>query len=257
MSKQKDPITEADLHAYVDGLLSEERRAEVDAFLSTHPDEAERLRLYQGQNQALRAMFNPILEKPIPPELMAARKPRRFPTMRHAALIGCFAVGVFVGWRLRGMETSGSTEARVLVKEAALAHLVYTPEVKHSVEVWADQEEHLVQWLSKRLGTPLKAPHLAHLGYRLVGGRLLPGSGGAVAQFMYQNEKGKRLTLYLRPGNGKHREIAFHFAQEGTVTVLYWFGDKLSCALSGEVDKAELSKVADAIYRDLNPYIYD
>jgi len=257
MNTQKDPITETDLHAYVDGLLSEECKAEVDAFLSTHPDEAERLRWYQGQNQALRAMFNPILEEPIPPELMPATKPWRFPTMRHAALIACFAAGIFAGWWLRDMKTGEPTEARVLVKEAALAHLVYTPEVKHSVEVWADQEEHLVQWLSKRLGAPLKAPHLSHLGYRLVGGRLLPGSGGAVAQFMYQNEKGKRLTLYLRPGNGKHREIAFHFAQEGTVTVLYWFGDKLSCALSGEVDKVELSRVADAIYQDLNPYIYD
>lgn len=257
MSERKDPITEADLHAYVDGLLSEERGAEVEVFLAAHPDEEERLRVYQGQNQALRAMFNPILEEPIPPQLMAPRQRWRFATMHHAALLTCFVLGIFVGWWLRGIETNGPTEAMALVREAAVAHLVYTPEVRHPVEVGADQEEHLVQWLSKRLGAPLKAPHLSHLGYRLVGGRLLPGSEGPVAQFMYQNERGKRLTLYLRPGSDPHQDATFRFVQEGTVTVLYWFGDKLSCALSGEVDKAELLKVADAVYQDLNPYIYD
>jgi hypothetical protein len=45
--------------------------------------------------------------------------------------------------------------------------------------------------------------------------------------------------------------------QEGAVKVLYWFGAKLSCAVSGEVDRTELFKVADVIYQELNPYIYD
>ena len=62
----------------------------------------------------------------------------------------------------------------------------------------ADQEAHLVAWLSKRLGTQLKIPQLSGLGFNLVGGRLLPGDQGPVAQFMYQDAQGQRLTLYVR-----------------------------------------------------------
>lgn len=65
------------------------------------------------------------------------------------------------------------------------------------MEVAADQEAHLVAWLSKRLGTPLKVPRLDTLGFGLVGGRLLPGDQGPVAQFMYQDGQGQRLTLYV------------------------------------------------------------
>ena len=40
------PITEADLHAFVDGKLPAARRLEVDAYLAQRPEEAERLRAY-------------------------------------------------------------------------------------------------------------------------------------------------------------------------------------------------------------------
>jgi anti-sigma factor RsiW len=257
MSERRDPISEADLHAYADSILPEGRRAEVEAFLAEHPEEADKVRAYQRQNQALRALLDPVLEEPIPYRLMLEGRWRRFPALQSGALLACFVLGIAVGWWLWGREADRRNEAMAFVRRAAIAHLVYAPEVRHPVEVSADQEEHLVQWLSKRLGAPLRAPHLSNLGYQLVGGRLLPGGEGPVAQFMYQDERGKRLTLYLRPGSEPHQDATFRFVQEGTVKVLYWFGDKLSCAVSGDVDKAELMKVADAIYQELNPYIYD
>src|SRR4029079_17987040 len=120
-------------------------------------------------------------------------------------------------------------------------------------EVVAEREAHLTAWLSKRLGTPLKVPQLGALGYGLVGGRLLPGERGPVAQFMYQDTKGMRLTLYVRLNQDDSRETAFRFAQESGVSVFYWLDRKLGSALSGEVDKAELLRVATAVYRQLNP----
>jgi anti-sigma factor RsiW len=131
--------------------------------------------------------------------------------------------------------------------------VVYSPEVRHPVEVGADQEAHLVAWLSKRLGTPLKVPHLGDLGYSLVGGRLLPGERGPVAQFMYQDGKGQRLTLYVRVNPDDSGETAFRFAQEHGVGVFYWLDRKLGYALSGEVEKNELLRIATAVYRQLNP----
>ncbi len=134
-----------------------------------------------------------------------------------------------------------------------MAHVVYTPEVRHPVEVTAAQEQHLVGWLSKRLGAPLKAPHLSDVGYELVGGRLLPGDRGPVAQFMYQDKNGQRLTLYVKTEAGAGRETAFRFSQQGNVRVFYWIDRQLSYALSGEIGKPELLRVANAVYQKLNP----
>jgi anti-sigma factor RsiW len=134
-----------------------------------------------------------------------------------------------------------------------VAHAVYSPEVRHPVEVGAEQEAHLVAWLSKRLGTSLRIPQLSGIGYSLVGGRLLPGERAPVAQFMYQDAQGQRLTLYVRTNGEQTRETAFRFAQDGSVRVFYWIDRGLGLALSGEIGKDELLRVATAVYQQLNP----
>jgi anti-sigma factor RsiW len=125
--------------------------------------------------------------------------------------------------------------------------------VRHPVEVGADQEAHLAAWLSKRLGAQLKPPALSSAGYDLVGGRLLPGDQGPVAQFMYQDARGQRLTLYVRTDATDSRETAFRYAREDKVGVFYWLDGKLGYALSGELEKDELLQVATLVYRQLNP----
>jgi anti-sigma factor RsiW len=86
-----------------------------------------------------------------------------------------------------------------------------------------------------------------------VGGRLLPGDSGAVAQFMYQDAKGKRLTLYVSRLAAENRDTAFRFSQEEKVAVFYWIDGRLGYALSGEMPKPELLEVATSVYRQLNP----
>ncbi len=96
-------------------------------------------------------------------------------------------------------------------------------------------------------------PKLLAVGYQLVGGRLLPGNQGPVAQFMFQDGNGQRLTLYVRLGAGDSKETAFRFAQERGVSVFYWLDGKFGYALSGEIDKAQLLRVAKVVYQQLNP----
>jgi anti-sigma factor RsiW len=244
------PVTEAELHAYIDGGLPEARRSEVELYIERHPDEASRLAAYRAQNEALRALYDPVLDEPVPQRLT-----RRPPTLlRYAAVVAWLALGGIIGWVAHDY---GASDLRAdmpsWAKRAAVAHVVYSPEVRHPVEVAADQEAHLVTWLSKRLGADLKVPQLSALGYGLVGGRLLPGDHGPVAQFMYQDGKGQRLTLYVRTNAEDTQETAFRYARDNNVGVFYWLDHKLGYALSGEMDKAELLKVATAVYRQLNP----
>jgi anti-sigma factor RsiW len=249
----KPAVTEADLHAHVDGVLPAGRAVEVDAYLADHPEEAARLAAYREQILALHREFDPVLDERLPHRLEVPRRYWARPLLRYAAVVAWFALGGAIGWQLHAYTADQRAETTSWPRRAAIAHVVYSPEVRHPVEVGADQEAHLVAWLSKRLGTPLKAPHLGDLGYTLVGGRLLPGERGPVAQFMYQEGKGQRLTLYVRVNPDDSGETAFRFAHEHGVGVFYWLDRKLGYALSGEVDKKELLRVATAVYRQLNP----
>ncbi len=253
MNPHKPAVTEAELHAYIDGKLPDERRQEVETFIAANPQESERMRAYKKQNELLHALFDPVLAETIPSKWQTAGRRRTHMLRQVLAASVCLVVGAAFGWIGRGEYGANSTRNLNFARQAAIAHAVYTPEIRHPVEVAAQEDQHLVNWLSKRLGSPLKVPHLSTLGYELVGGRLLPSDRGPVAQFMYQDKSGQRLTLYVRTDTGNDQETAFRFAQEGKVGVFYWIDRQLSYALSGEVTKSELLRVANGVYQQLNP----
>jgi anti-sigma factor RsiW len=100
----------------------------------------------------------------------------------------------------------------------------------------------------------VRAPRLDGEGMALVGGRLLPGETGPVAQFMYQCARGRRVTLYVRTEAPDHRETAFRYARENNVRVFYWVDRTFGYALSSaDLDRDELLKLANVAYRQLNP----
>jgi anti-sigma factor RsiW len=249
------PVAESDLHALIDGVLPAARAAEVEAYLAAHPEEAARVAAYRQHVLGLRQTYNAVLDEEVPERLRRpVRAAARWPRLAAAAVAGLI-VGGIGGWYLHALTSDPGVEAAEAgwARRAAMAHIVYSPEVRHPVEVGADQETHLVNWLSKRLGTRIKVPHLGGVGYSLVGGRLLPGERGPVAQFMYQDAKGQRLTLYVRVTPDDARETAFRYTREHDIGVFYWVDQKLGYALSGEVEKDELLRVATAVYRQLNP----
>jgi anti-sigma factor RsiW len=248
------PLSEQDLHAYADDRLEPARRVEVEGVLVQRPDLAASAAAWCAQSQSLHRAYDAILDEPIPARLLEVGRDRR-PSLplRMAAVIAWLAVGGVVGFVARGHFGAGDGTFASLPRQAAIAHVVFAAEVRHPVEVGADQEAHLAAWLSKRLGAPLKPPALNAAGYDLVGGRLLPGDKGPVAQFMYQDARGQRLTLYVRTDAKDNRETAFRFAQEDKVGVFYWLDGKLGYALSGELEKDQLLEVATLVYRQLNP----
>ena len=207
---------------------------------------------YADQNNLLRRQFDTVLTEPIPAR-MYMKRPAWMDYARAAVLVG---VGIAVGLALPMLKPVPSNPAALVTPlpiRAARAHLVYSPEVRHPVEVDAKEQDHLVKWLSKRLDMQLRVPVLTAEGFELLGGRLLPGIDGPVAQFMYQDATGKRLTLYVtRPHKGDEL-TAFRFAQEGRVSVFYWIDRECGYALSGELDKPQLARVASSVYRQLEP----
>jgi anti-sigma factor RsiW len=256
------PLTDTDLHSYVDGELDEVRHAEVEAALAADPAATERIRTFQRQKRALQDLFAPVLDEPVPAALIAATAAPagkklplpRWSLQRIAATLSVAALGGVIGWLGHGRYQQNEMLARStqLPHRAAVAHAVFTPDVRRPVEVTAEQEDQLVTWLSKRLGTPVRPPKLGALGYELVGGRLLPGDSGPVAQFMYQEASGQRLTLYVSTERHDNRDTAFRFAQEGRINVFYWIDGPYGYALSASIPKDELARIATTVYDQLD-----
>ncbi|NQV98411.1 MAG: anti-sigma factor [Rhodospirillales bacterium] len=249
-------ITENDIHAYVDGVLDKERCAAVASWLEAHPDAAERVQAYKDQKALIRDAFDAVFDEPVPIELTnEVLKSRGFrvaiPWPRIAAGLVLLMLGGISGWSVRDQWPERATMPAPIAGNALSAHAVYVSEVRHPVEVGVDQEKHLVAWLSKRLGKPLRAPGLAASGYGLVGGRLLPDNGQPAAQFMYEDVDGNRITVYVRRSL-EARETAFKFTSQENASAFYWVDSGFSYALAGKLSREELLSIAEQVYKDLN-----
>ena len=246
------PISEDDLHAYADGQLDAARLLPVEAWLSAHPEQRALVEAWRAQSSALHQRYDAVLDEAVPARLLPAANSRHWLNRRWATAALWLLCGGLGGFLLRG-EVSAPlplpAAALSFPRQAAVAHAVFVPEVRHPVEVGADQEAHLVGWLSKRLGAELKPPHLEAAGYRLVGGRLLPGESGAAAQFMYEDESRKRLTLYVRAMVDDAQGADFRYATEQGVDVFYWIDGRFGYALSGTTGRADMLRLATLVYR--------
>lgn len=263
---------EAKLHGFVDGRLAPAERAEVQARLDADPETARTVRAWQDQKAALQALYTDVLDEPVPASLLHAAEQLHHRSSRvtrwarwggmAAALLLAFGLGwggslQWQSWQDgMGFGVARARGAAEFARQAQVAFAVYSPEVRHPVEVDAAQQQHLVQWLSKRLNRPLKVPNLGEQGYELVGGRLLPGDQGARAQFMYQNPRGDRITLYVgaldpKAGGATTGETAFRFTTDGGVNSFYWVDQGFGYALSGKAPRAGMLVLAESVYKQL------
>ncbi len=252
-----DTVSEMELHAYADGQLEPARRAAVEAYLAAHPEAAALVRQWGAQTQALHREFDGVLNEAIPQRLVQALHARAWP-QGLAAAVAWLACGLAAGWFAHGMLPASGGEAAAsaatrFAHEALLAHVTYAAEQRHPVEVPAQQEAHLVAWLSKRLQMPIHAPDLNAQGFALLGGRLLPADGMPLAQLMYEAADGQRLTLTIKNAAHESKNTGFQIMEQNGNSAFYWIDRDYGYALSGSIGKARLLEIANAVERQLQP----
>ena len=159
--------------------------------------------------------------------------------------------GVFLGQSDWLGQARTADRGDIIAKAGYRAHKMYTAEVRHPVEVAANEEDHLVSWLSKRVGAPVKAPDLSAQGLKLLGGRLLPVEGDPAAQLMYEGANGDRYTLFVTKSDGAP-PTAFHFEEWGAIGCYYWIDGNLGYALNGPKDRDKLMAIATRIYEQIS-----
>jgi len=244
------------LHAYADNQLSGERAGEVAVTLAREPALAARVSEIRRQNALLRDALDPWLAEPLSRELLSAAagsaaRPRRRWLPAALAAAASLVLGIGLGWfgRSAMLELAGTPVT--FQRQAALTHALYAADANRPVEVWANEEERLVRWLSKRLNYRLQAPNLNRVGFALGGGRLVAGNEKPGALFMYENADKQRISLFVRKDAEPSRETAFRYAVEDGVGVFYWIDDTCGYALSGRLDRGQLLAVARVVYGQL------
>jgi len=248
MTDPKIPVTEDELHAYVDNELPAERRGDVEAWLSAHPDDAARVQAWRTMAEALHARYDSVLDEAVPKRLeieRLVRQPRQWIYGAAAAALIAFIAGGGVGWVAHGAAATPTVFQR-LTLEALDAHRLYIVEVRHPVEVPGSERAHLQQWLTRRCGWTVHAPELDATGLKLVGGRLLPGPTGPASFLMYESASGERFTLYTSRAKTETAQMRYTAAENSGA--MYWSEAGVGYVLSGPVDKTRLNQVARLVY---------
>jgi anti-sigma factor RsiW len=250
-------VSNEELVAFADGRLDPPRAAEVEAWLAEHVEEARLVQEWRRQTALLKAALDPVADEPVPSVLTDVLHGRRrrpafwAAASAAAAAIVAFPLGLALGWYLTASQMMVD-KGEQLAETGLSTYRVYTAEVRHPVEVWADEEQHLVNWLTKRLGVSVKAPDLSRNGLKLVGGRLLVADDAPLALLMYEDDSGRRFTLLVEH-IVEARPTAFRYMDKGDAGAFYWVDGEVGYALTGPDDRAALLQVAETVYEQLNP----
>jgi anti-sigma factor RsiW len=248
MTDPKIPVTEDELHAFVDNELPAERRGDVEAWLAAHPDDAVRVQSWREIADALHARYDAVINEPVPQRLeleRLVRQPRRWIYGAIAASLVAFVAGGAAGWVAHGARSAPSLFQNI-TDDALDAHKLYVVEVRHPVEVPGDEKTHLQQWLTRRCGRSVNAPELEAAGLKLVGGRLLPGPSGPASFLMYEGPSGERFTIYAAKATTD--ETQMRYTTEGSTGALFWADRGVGYVVSGGSDRERLAQVARLVY---------
>ena len=251
MSDPGPLISEDDLHAYVDHLLEDDRIPVVERHLRENPESAAQVAAYSAQRDALRAAFATEALEPVPSHLNPYLIRQRLTSRRNAwraaaAVVLAFGIGGSGGWFLHGRLASSNSVITVLVAEAVANHVVYTTDRRRPTELGAEQRDDMARWVSNRLNRPIAPPDLALAGYHYMGGRLAATSHGPAGMFMYQNEQGVRLTVFVRPvTNGGTRPLEIIGA--GPLEGGAWIAKGLGYTVVAPLPAGELEQLATRV----------
>jgi len=213
------------LHAFLDGELDPEGECEVALYLEKNPGAAERLRTYALHTEALRQGLartsdGAALDRTRALQRRLARRLALGRAMAWARRAAAVAVLLAGGWfahgELRDMEMAGLP---TFVQDAAAAHILFSEDPTAAV-VWTSQDVAFVErTIALFLGRPVEVPPVDE-ALSLVGVRLRGHDGGELAQLIYEDEAGNRVSLLLSSADAA--AAGEDSIDMGEVDVTYW-----------------------------------
>lgn len=249
-------VSPSDLHALVDDQLAPERRHEVEAWLEANPQMAATVAGWRAQNRSIRALFGGdagAIQAADRERLRALRARRAKPPARWLPALGAvllFGLGIGAGaLATRALQAPEPARGAQPLPEAARdVYLVYGTDQRRPVELGVDRRDELTRWLGERLGVDFAAPDLGVLGFRLVGGRLVPDGAAPAALLVYEGSGGARLTVLTVGDPDAAPDTGFRYAERDGIGTFYWRNDGLGHAVSAALPRDRLLALATAVY---------
>jgi anti-sigma factor RsiW len=252
-----DPITEADLHAFVDDQLPAERRLEVEDYLAGHPEVAARVMADLRARDALKLAFERTpARRPDDVIFEAARRLERGLVWRRIGAklrrVASVAILVGAGWfahahtgLLEVTDTEASPQPPAFVEDARHAHetsLIRARMVSQPEAPDYDPQEILAE-------TGIALPLLPK-DWRVTDAQIFPARYGHSLEIAVDAGSLGRLSLFAGrvPSFGVIRPT---LARSESAVTAYWQSGELVYALTGSGSDTAIERAASRLTADL------
>jgi anti-sigma factor RsiW len=240
-------ITEAELHAFIDGELEDRRIEAVADVVDADPFLRKRCAAFLADGERLRQIYAPLADEPLPAGLLrpliSAPAPRRAGWSWAAAGSALAAAATILI-----ILNTGSAPERVkdslLAEAMAVRDGAEVPERQLSADASMNAGGAVME---KALSSAVTIPDLGQEGYKLADLAVYTDHDrGRAVQISYRDEKGHRLTVYLhRPsGNDLYEILPEHNGRRVCIVE----NQELSRVMIGEMSEQQMLRVASLSY---------
>jgi anti-sigma factor RsiW len=235
------PISDQDLHAYIDGALEEERALIVREALAQNAALAERVAAFQADKAMFKTVYGPLAERPLPAEWIARvrRREQKRTIWRRAAIAAVFLLVAVspLAWRYLTPATHADVvDAALDAREGTEACSLVTND--NSKVAGNDST------LRQAVASNVHVPDLSRMGYKLCGLHLYRKA----AEILYRGPQDQLFTLYVRRSDGS---VRFDQFQRRGLRVCIWQDDQISTVMAGDVSAAAMQRLATLSYTGL------
>ncbi|PXW28134.1 hypothetical protein SAMN05445871_4154 [Paraburkholderia caballeronis] len=229
------PLSETDLQAFADGLLTPGRAERVDAYLKQRPREAHRVAFYGRLNAQIRDAF-PATDEPLPRGAgqpaggRLSRAWRRLAARVSPGLVALvFAAAAAGGW-MAAFDVSA-----MALNDAALMALM---------DPTAGRDR-------QHAPSPVEAaaaPNLASVGMRLVSvGSMKVGLVARASRYVYQSRNGAPVVLMSAPSLNLPPRPQWIAHRVGSYRLLMWTHVARRYVIAGDATTPGMMRAADAV----------
>jgi anti-sigma factor RsiW len=252
-------VDDALLAAYVDGELGSDQLAEVEQLLARDAEARQTVEQMRRVNALLRTTFSEQRFLPPPAKFLALtagprsvaepKQPRRImanrwmrPAVAASLLVLAFIGGHYVS-PARWEQTQAIEDPRTeLLDEIAEYHVIYARETEHLVEVPAERQDHIEEWLGARLNRKLAVPDLSRQGLEFAGARMLVLAGNPVAQLVYTRDTGTPVAFCI--AFGEEGSTPLTIDELHGMTVGYWDRGGYTYVIVGALSQEAIRHIA-------------
>ena len=243
-----DPITEADLLAYVDDQLDPARRIEVEEHLARDPEAAARVMADLKDRDVLRLLHGAPL--PRPPEAMlgaAARLERALAWQEFGLKLRRIAAVVALigfGWLAHGQVGLGISDSEASPKPPAFVedarHAHETALIRARMISQHERPDYDPAEIRAETGIAVPTPPA---DWRVVDAQVFPSRFGHSVELVLDADALGRVSLFAArsPSFGV---IAPTLARSAAGTTAYWQSGELVYALTGSAPEAAIQRAA-------------